>query len=152
MDRLSHFTKCQVEASSFTLYLSSFDICYNHSYYLFAKHFSLPLPFDTGVTSDLELKMKRPPEQTLQIIAKNSSFYENDFQPWRTYPLLLYCSIVIYGHAIAVALAPCAHALRVVEADSFFHRGSSDFWKCWASDTKFSTLALFDERYKMVCV
>ena len=31
---LSHFTAGQVEASDFTLYLSSFNACYNHSHYI----------------------------------------------------------------------------------------------------------------------
>ena len=31
------------------------------------------------------------------------------------------------GHAKAVSLALCGYALHVLETDSFFHRGSSDF-------------------------
>ena len=34
------------------------------------------------------------------------------------------------GHAAPVSLAPCEDALHVPEADSFFHRGFYDFWKC----------------------
>ena len=55
------------------------------------------------------------------------------------------------GHAPPVTTIPCEYALHVRETDSLFHWGSSDFWKCCASDTKIGTLALFDERYKMVC-
>ena len=32
-----------------------------------------------------------------------------------------------------------------------FHWASSAFWKCRATDTKLGALALFEERFKMVC-